>query len=71
MTEARVSQIRSEAIASMRAWMGTMYDGVPTVEEGAPGSRRRASYLATMQAHATWQDCLSAANTPTGASLSA
>lgn len=71
VTEARVSQIRSEAIAAMRAWMGTMYDGVPTVDEGAPGSRRRASYLATMQAHATWRECLTAASAPSGASLSA
>lgn len=71
VTEARVSQIRSEAIAAMRAWMGTKYDGVPTVDASAPGSRRRASYLATMQAHATWQDCLEAASTPARASLSA
>ena len=62
VTEARVSQIRSEAITAMRAWMGTRYDGVPGVAQGAPGARRRASYLATMQAHTTWQHCLQAAD---------
>lgn len=71
VTEARVSQIRSEAIASMRAFMGTVYDGVPEVEPTAPGSRRRASYLSTMQARATWQECLSAADAPVPATLSA
>lgn len=62
VTEARVSQIRSEAIASIRAWMATRYEGVPSVEASAPGSRRRASYVASMQAHATWQQCLGAAD---------
>lgn len=58
VTEARISQIRSEAITAMRAWMSTMYEGVPAVPDNAPGSRRRASYVASMQAHATWQSCL-------------
>lgn len=71
VTEARVSQIRSEAIAAMRAFMGTVYDGVPAVEPTAPGSRRRATYLSTMQARATWQECLSAADAPVPATLSA
>lgn len=62
VTEARVSQIRSEAITAMRAWMGTRYDGIPTVAPSAPGARRRASYLASMQAHTTWQSCLDAAD---------
>lgn len=71
VTEARVSQMRSEAIAAMRAYMGTVYDGVPAVAASAPGSRRRARYLATMQTRATWQDCLSAADAPVVVSLSA
>jgi RNA polymerase sigma factor FliA len=61
VTEARVSQIRSEAVMSMRAWLATMYEGVPAVDDAAPGSRRRAGYLASMRAHTTWQQCLVAA----------
>jgi len=62
VTEARVSQIRAEAVAAMRAWMATRFEGVPAVAAGTPGARRRASYLATMQAHATWNTCLGAAD---------
>lgn len=62
VTEARVSQIRSEAITAMQAWFATRYDGVPAVEDRSPGIRRRASYVAAMAATATWQDCLSAAS---------
>ena len=56
VTEARVSQIRSEAINAIRAYLGTEFDGVPEVPEGAPGRRRRAAYLATMQEQVTWID---------------
>ena len=56
VTEARVSQIRSEAINAIRAYMGGEFDGVPEVPESAPGRRRRASYLATMQQQVTWRE---------------
>lgn len=56
VTEARVSQIRSEAINAIRAYLGTEFDGIPEVPEGAPGRRRRAAYLATMQEQVTWID---------------
>lgn len=49
VTEARVSQIRSEAINAIRAYLGTEFHGIPEVPEGAPGRRRRAAYLQTMQ----------------------
>ncbi len=55
VTEARVSQIRSEAINAIRAYLGTEFDGVPDVPETAPGRRRRAAYLATMQQHTSWR----------------
>lgn len=71
VTEARVSQICSEALTAMRAWMATRFEGVPEVASNAPGARRRAAYLASMQSHTTWQSCLDAADTPVGASLSA
>ena len=60
VTEARVSQIRAEAITAMQAWMGEIYDGVPAVDASAPGLRRRASYVATMRAHTTWRQALDA-----------
>lgn len=55
VTEARVSQIRSEAINAIRAWMGGEFDGVPQVPASAPGRRRRASYVATMEEQVTWR----------------
>lgn len=55
VTEARISQIRSEAINAIRAYMGNEFDGVPEVPASAPGRRRRASYLATMAEQVTWQ----------------
>lgn len=56
VTEARVSQIRSEAINAIRAYLGTEFEGVPEVPESAPGRRRRAAYLAAMQQDTTWQE---------------
>ncbi len=56
VTEARVSQIRSEAINAIRAYMGTEFDGVPEVPDAAPGRRRRAAYLTTMQEETTWRE---------------
>ena len=50
-----MSQIRSEAINAIRAYLGTEFDGVPEVPESAPGRRRRAAYLATMEQHTTWR----------------
>lgn len=56
VTEARVSQIRSEAINAIRAYLGTEFEGVPEVPESAPGRRRRAAYLSTMQEDTSWQE---------------
>lgn len=56
VTEARVSQIRSEAINAIRAWMSSEFEGVPEVPDSAPGRRRRASYLAAMEEQVTWRD---------------
>lgn len=67
VTEARISQIRAEAIVAMQTWFATRYDGVPAVSETAPGVRRRASYVATMASKATWQECLDASSRATRA----
>jgi RNA polymerase sigma factor for flagellar operon FliA len=67
VTEARVSQIRGEALNAMRAYFGTSYDGVPTVPPGAPGLRRRAAFVATMAADSTWRSRFEAGQ-PVGSS---
>lgn len=61
ITEARVSQIRSEALVSLRAYFGTLYEGVPAHDEDAPGKRARATYLARAAAQTTWSSRLAAA----------
>lgn len=61
ITEARVSQIRSEALVSLRAYLGTLYEGVPAHDEDAPGKRARAAYLARAAAQTTWFSRLTAA----------
>ena len=55
VTQARVSQIRSEALTAMRAWFGNLYEGVPEVEETAPGKRARNAYVAQLAAQSTWR----------------
>jgi RNA polymerase sigma factor FliA len=62
VTEARVSQIRAEAVNAMRAWFRTMYDGVAEVPSDAPGRRGRAAYLATLATHSTWRQRMDAAD---------
>lgn len=61
VTQSRASQIRSEAVSAMRAWCATVYEGVPEVPEGTPGSRRRATYVSSMTDHSTWDERLAAA----------
>jgi RNA polymerase sigma factor for flagellar operon FliA len=60
VTEARASQICSEAINAIRAYMGELYDGVPEVGANAPGKRSRAAYLKTVSARSTWRQRLAA-----------
>ena len=64
VTEARVSQIRAEAVNAMRGFFTTLYQGVADVPEDAPGRRGRAAYLATMAARSTWIARLEAADQP-------
>ena len=58
VTEARVSQIRAEALMAMRSWFGTLYEGVPEVPTDAPGKRSRAAYVAQLGARLEkrWQE---------------
>ena len=55
ITEARVSQIRSEALLAMRSFFATQYDGVDATPEDSPGKRSRAAYLARMSEQSTWR----------------
>jgi RNA polymerase sigma factor for flagellar operon FliA len=61
VTEARVSQICSEAINAIRAYFGTLYEGVPEVPENAPGKRSRAAFFGMLATTSTWRDRLDAA----------
>lgn len=69
VTEARVSQIRAEALQALRAYFATTFDGVDTVEEDAPGRRARNRFLETMADAGAWQRCMAAADTPLEASV--
>jgi len=60
VTQSRASQIRSEAVSAMQAWCATVYEGVPEVPAGTPGSRRRASFVARMTDQSTWDERLAA-----------
>ncbi|MFP5332635.1 MAG: sigma-70 family RNA polymerase sigma factor [Acidimicrobiia bacterium] len=61
LTEARVSQIRSEALASLRAYFATQYDEVESGGDDLPGKRSRAAYLERMAQHVEWRTRLDAA----------
>lgn len=54
VTEARVSQIRAEAVNAMRSYFATLYDHVDDVPADAPGRRSRAAYLASLAEKSTW-----------------
>lgn len=64
VTEARVSQLRSEALAAVRSYLGVDLDGVPAVDERAPGRRARDRYVAEVRATTTWRTRLAAADEP-------
>lgn len=57
VTEARISQIRSEALTAIRAYFATQFDGIPwtDTDDHAPGRRARASFLTDMAQHTTWR----------------
>jgi RNA polymerase sigma factor FliA len=61
VTEARVSQIRAEALNAIRAYFGTLFDAVPEVPISAPGVRTRTSYVASLQARSSWRSRMAAA----------
>ena len=60
VTEARVSQIRAEAVNAMRSFFSTLYDDVADVPSDAPGRRGRAAYIAQLGEQTTWLSRLEA-----------
>jgi RNA polymerase sigma factor for flagellar operon FliA len=60
VTEARASQIRSEALDAMRAYFGNAFEGVMPVPPKAPGIRRRATYVEELSTQSTWRSRLDA-----------
>jgi RNA polymerase sigma factor for flagellar operon FliA len=71
VTEARASQIRSEALDAMRAYFGDAFDGVVPVAPKAPGIRRRAAYVEELTRETTWRSRLDASQPETGADVDA
>lgn len=62
ITEARVSQIRSEALASMRSFFATLYEEVEPADAAGPGKRARSRYLESMEESSNWKSRLEAAD---------
>ncbi len=56
ITEARVSQIRSEALAAMRTYFSTLYEEITPAPETLPGKRARSAYVAAVAAESSWRD---------------
>jgi RNA polymerase sigma factor for flagellar operon FliA len=61
VTEARVSQINSEAVLILRRYFAEIYEGVPAVDERLPGKRARAAFLDRLAERSTWRSRLAAA----------
>jgi RNA polymerase sigma factor for flagellar operon FliA len=55
LTEARVSQIRSEALVALKAYFSTQYEGVELGADESPGKRARVAYLERMGQTADWR----------------
>ena len=62
VTQARISQIRSEALTALQAYFGKLYDTAPQIDEDSPGKRARAAFIAELAAQSTWRTRLSAAD---------
>ncbi len=62
VTEARVSQIRSEALNAVRAYFADSFEGIPQVDERAPGRRSRAAFVARLAEESSWRTRLDAAD---------
>jgi RNA polymerase sigma factor FliA len=48
LTHGRVSQLCSEAVAALRSWLATQYDGVPPPGPAEPGVRMRTEFVSRL-----------------------
>jgi RNA polymerase sigma factor for flagellar operon FliA len=69
VTEARASQLRHEALHALQAYFGTVFDGVPSVPEDAPGKRRRATFVSQVASASSWRSRLEATGIATGLAI--
>ena len=69
VSEARVSQLRAEALNAIRAYFASAFDAVPDVAAGAPGVRRRAAYVTQVRARSTWRSRLDGVTDPIPATV--
>jgi RNA polymerase sigma factor FliA len=64
VTEARVSQLRHEALHALQAFFAVGFENVPAVPASAPGKRRRTAYVAQVAANTTWRTRLASDGPP-------
>lgn len=65
VTEARVSQLRAEAVRALQSYLDTAEYGTLELDQHAPGKRQRAAFVARVSENSTWRDRLDAADAPT------
>ncbi|MBW3657192.1 MAG: sigma-70 family RNA polymerase sigma factor [Actinobacteria bacterium] len=64
VTEARVSQLRAEAVRALQTYLQTAEYGTVDVDDDAPGKRQRAAFVARVTENSTWRQRLDAADQP-------
>jgi RNA polymerase sigma factor FliA len=60
VTEARVSQVCTEALNALRAYFQTSFEGVTKVSDRAPGVRQRAAFISAVSSQSDWRSRLEA-----------
>jgi RNA polymerase sigma factor for flagellar operon FliA len=64
VTEARVSQLRAEAVRALQSYLAETEYVTTDVDVDAPGKRQRAAFVARVSENSTWRDRLDAADAP-------
>lgn len=70
VTEARVSQLRAEAVRALQSYLAEAEYTDVDVEVDAPGKRQRAAFVARVSENTTWRDRLAAADAADAAAWS-
>lgn len=55
VSQSRVSQLRTEALAMLKDGIDAQYDGAPRPQEKGRVARRKAGYAAAVASHSTWR----------------